>query len=315
MRQRGECVRLDVIDTGIGIPADKQAEIFEEFRQLNNPARDSSHGLGLGLAIVSRLARLIGAEVQVASGSTTARAFRCFFRLTSDAAGRAGRAGGLKTPAAASLIIEDNSGIRQAYEIMLEDWGYETLSAATGEEALDRAAQANWGFDAIVADHRLGSGLTGNAAAKEIGRRAGRVYPTLLVTGDTAGGTAHRSHVQRFCPIAQAGRGRRPAPNIGVIVANGPFSGCPMTKRNQRLLSEIQPEFFRPELLRPQSDAFLSSRDRRGLLESIGYAWFVRPTENFAAHLQANLKSVGLAARAVLDTFSKVIVSHDGSVI
>ena len=67
VRQRGESVRLDVIDTGIGIAAEKQAEIFEEFRQLDNPARDSSHGLGLGLAIVSRLARLIGAEMQVAS--------------------------------------------------------------------------------------------------------------------------------------------------------------------------------------------------------------------------------------------------------
>ena len=69
---------------------------------------------------------------------------------------------------------------------MLEDWGYETLSAASGEEALDRAAQAKWEFDAIVADHRLGSGLTGNAAATEIARRAGRSFPTMLVTGDTA---------------------------------------------------------------------------------------------------------------------------------
>ncbi len=67
LRKRGGNVRLDVIDTGIGIPADKQAEIFEEFRQLNNPARDASHGLGLGLSIVSRLAQLLGAPVEVAS--------------------------------------------------------------------------------------------------------------------------------------------------------------------------------------------------------------------------------------------------------
>ena len=67
VRQRGEWVRVDVIDTGMGIAAEHQAEIFEEFRQLNNPARDSDKGLGLGLAIVSRLARLIGSEVEVAS--------------------------------------------------------------------------------------------------------------------------------------------------------------------------------------------------------------------------------------------------------
>ena len=70
--------------------------------------------------------------------------------------------------------------------MMLADWGYGTLSAASGEEALDRAAQAKWGFDAILADHRLGPGLTGNAAALEIARRAGRPYPTMLITGDTA---------------------------------------------------------------------------------------------------------------------------------
>ena len=66
------------------------------------------------------------------------------------------------------------------------NWGYETLSAASGEEALDRAAKAKWEFDAIIADHRLGPGVTGNAAATEIARRAGRIFPTMLVTGDTA---------------------------------------------------------------------------------------------------------------------------------
>jgi signal transduction histidine kinase len=67
MRQRGDHVRLDVIDTGMGIAADHQTEIFEEFRQLNNPARDSSKGLGLGLAIVSRLAHLLDIQIELAS--------------------------------------------------------------------------------------------------------------------------------------------------------------------------------------------------------------------------------------------------------
>jgi signal transduction histidine kinase len=62
VRQRGERVRIDVVDTGIGIPADKKAEIFEEFYQVNNPGRDGTQGMGLGLSIVARLARLMGAE-------------------------------------------------------------------------------------------------------------------------------------------------------------------------------------------------------------------------------------------------------------
>ena len=186
VRQRGENVRLDVIDTGIGIAANQQAEIFEEFRQLNNPARDSSQGLGLGLAIVSRLARLIGAEVQVSSRLDHGTRFSLLLPLEKIAPPAVRAAPAIEDAGGRILIIEDNAGIRQAYEIMLDDWGYETLSAASGEEALDLAAQEKWRFDAIIADHRLGPGLTGNAAAEEIARRAGRAFPTMLVTGDTA---------------------------------------------------------------------------------------------------------------------------------
>jgi PAS domain S-box-containing protein len=186
VRQRGRWVRLDVIDTGIGIAAEYQTEIFEEFRQLNNPARDSSKGLGLGLAIVSRLARLIDSEVQVASRLDHGTRFSLLLPLELSAPPSVGAAPAFDEAGGRILIIEDNSGIRQAYEIMLKDWGYETLSAASGEEALDCAAQAKWEFDAIIADHRLGPGLTGNVAAEEIARRAGRSFPTMLVTGDTA---------------------------------------------------------------------------------------------------------------------------------
>jgi DNA-binding response OmpR family regulator len=83
------------------------------------------------------------------------------------------------------LVIEDNLSLRQIYEIMLKDWGYETLGAASGEEALELAISEDWRLDAIIADHRLGCGLTGDAAATEIARRAGRSFPTMLITGDT----------------------------------------------------------------------------------------------------------------------------------
>jgi PAS domain S-box-containing protein len=186
LRRRDDTVRLDVIDTGIGIPADKQAEIFEEFRQLDNPARDASRGLGLGLAIVSRLAHLLGAPVEVASRLGRGTRFSLLLPLDRTEAPAKAAAPAFEVAAGRILIVEDDTLIRQAYEMMLKDWGYETLSAASGEEALERAAQANWRFDAIIADHRLGSGMTGNATATEIARRAGRSYPTVMVTGDTA---------------------------------------------------------------------------------------------------------------------------------
>ncbi len=66
-RRHGAAVRLMVVDDGPGIPADKYDEIFEEFTQLNNPERDRKKGLGLGLAIVARMARLLGHRVGVES--------------------------------------------------------------------------------------------------------------------------------------------------------------------------------------------------------------------------------------------------------
>jgi CheY-like chemotaxis protein len=69
---------------------------------------------------------------------------------------------------------------------MLHEWDYKTIAAATGEEAIEKASAENWRFDAIVADHRLGPGLSGVAAAAEIARRANRPISTMIITGDTA---------------------------------------------------------------------------------------------------------------------------------
>jgi CheY-like chemotaxis protein len=201
VRRRGENVRLDVIDTGIGIAANKQTVIFEEFRQLNNPARDASQGLGLGLAIVDRLARLMGTRVEVASHPGRGSRFSLLLPLDRDGSAAAPVKSALDDCGGRILVIEDNSGLRQAYEMMLNDWGYTTFGAATGEEAIRRAAQEKWLLDAIVADHRLGPGLTGAEAAAEIARCAGRDFPTLIVTGDTARERITEIHASGFAML------------------------------------------------------------------------------------------------------------------
>jgi PAS domain S-box-containing protein len=231
VRQRGEFVRLDVIDTGIGIPADQQAEIFDEFRQLNNPARDSSRGLGLGLAIVSRLARLLGIRVEVAS--KVGRGTRFSLLLPLDRTGTVTPE--ITAPAVDSggriLIIEDNADVRHAYELMLSDWGYETISAVNGEDALERAAHEDCRFDAILADHRLGAGLTGTAASSEIARRANRTFPTLVVTGDTA--------KERIVEIKSSGFGMLHKP---VEAEDLHRALAELFRQNVRLLSETVPD-------------------------------------------------------------------------
>jgi PAS domain S-box-containing protein len=185
IRRRGAQARIDVIDTGVGIPADKLSVIFEEFHQLNNPGRDLERGLGLGLAIVGRLADLLGAEVEADSKLGRGSRFSLLLPLAVEAgpaiAGHASDddAGGRV------LIIEDNAILLLGLEATLEDWGYETLAATSGEAALELAEKEEWRIGAIVTDQRLGSGLTGSETAREIGRRAGRAIPTLVLTGDT----------------------------------------------------------------------------------------------------------------------------------
>jgi signal transduction histidine kinase/DNA-binding response OmpR family regulator len=185
LRQRGDRVRLDVIDTGIGIPDDKQAEIFEEFHQLDNPARDANKGLGLGLAIVSRLAHLLGAEVQLRSRIGRGARFSLLLPQERTVPIAALSKPAVDHPGGRILVIEDVATLRHAYEMMLEFSGYEVLGAENGEEALALAARESWRFDAVIADHRLGAGLTGTETAKEIRRRADRAIPTMIVTGDT----------------------------------------------------------------------------------------------------------------------------------
>jgi PAS domain S-box-containing protein len=186
VRRRQASARIDVIDTGVGIPQGRQAEIFEEFHQLHNPGRDLDQGLGLGLAIVARLAELMGAQVDVASRPGRGSRFSILLPLASDDGQTVAPPIPRDDPGGRVLIIEDNEVVLHSLEASLQDWGYETLVATSGENALELAESEGWRFNAIVTDQRLGAGLAGSEAAKEIERRANRAFPTLVVTGDTA---------------------------------------------------------------------------------------------------------------------------------
>lgn len=186
LRRRGSQVRVDVVDTGIGVPVEKQQEIFDEFIQLNNPGRDLAKGLGLGLAIVARLAALLDARVEVSS--RVGRGSRFSLSLPAAEAGAPAEAQPvqLDDPRGRILIIEDNLILRRGLESIARKWGCRTLAASSGEEALELACARSWRFDAVVSDYRLGAGLNGVEAAKELARLSGREFPTLILTGDTA---------------------------------------------------------------------------------------------------------------------------------
>jgi PAS domain S-box-containing protein len=185
-RLRGDWVRLDVVDTGIGIPADKQPHIFEEFFQVGNPGRDRNQGLGLGLSIVGRLVRLLGGEVQVNSREGRGTRFSLLLPLSHTLCQPAAAAGSQGVAAGRLLVIEDDPIVQTGLRLLTEGWGYQVDAVASGEAAIGLCSTDGMQFDAIIADHRLGAGMNGTEAAKEVRARVGRPIPTLIVTGDTA---------------------------------------------------------------------------------------------------------------------------------
>ncbi len=186
-RRRGGKVLLQIVDTGAGIPADQQDTIFEEFFQMHNPGRDQSKGLGLGLAIVKRITRLLGATVGVRSVPGRGSCFTVTMDeipapqgCIAPAARPAPLAGG------AVLIVEDDAIVRISLQMMAETWGYRTMAVASGEEAVELMTERRFTPDVVVADYRLGEGMTGVEAVLAVRRVLGRSVPAVMVTGDTA---------------------------------------------------------------------------------------------------------------------------------
>jgi PAS domain S-box-containing protein len=186
VRPRGARVRIEVVDTGIGISEDRRADIFEEFVQVDNPGRDLDQGLGLGLSIASRLAAVMGAEIELDSKPGRGSRFSLWLpRIEAEAAAQPAEPD-VRDAGGRLLVVEDNLILRKSLEDLAQAWGYRTIAADNGEVAIEKAAEAEWRIDGIVADNRLGAGLTGVEASTEIRRRAGRAIPTLILTGDTA---------------------------------------------------------------------------------------------------------------------------------
>ena len=190
-RRRERSLRIQVLDTGPGIPRAQLGLIFEEFYQLKNPERDRDKGMGLGLAIVKRLADLLGHPVHVASTLHAGTAFSLDVPLTDDAPTAAAReepepngAHGLN--GISVCVIDDDIMVSTALRRLLTAWGCKTVVAASGDEAVAGLAPWDHPPDVIIADYRLRQGQTGTDAIGQIQRKYNSAVPALLVTGDTA---------------------------------------------------------------------------------------------------------------------------------
>lgn len=191
-RRRGRVLSIRVIDTGIGIPEAEQATVFEEFRRGGNAPGDVAEGLGIGLAIVERLARLL--EHPVSLRSVPGRGTMVEVRVPLEAAvdpdgpGLGAVAAPAPVPPGAGtvLVVENDPAVLESLALALESAGWRALTAADAHQALVRAAEVEGRLDAVIADIGLGGSLDGIDVVQAIRARTGHRVPALLLTGDTS---------------------------------------------------------------------------------------------------------------------------------
>jgi len=205
-RRRQEMVWIEVRDTGIGIAPEQSMRIFEEFYQVDNPGRDRSRGLGIGLSIVQRLSRLLGHPVEMHSRPGRGTHFRVVLPAMSAqpasppgllAAGLTeGRQQAMRRAAsvlpARVLLLDDESDIREAMTGLLRSYGVD--ASAVEDEAgaaavLEQARREARPFDLLMCDYRLADGADGLDVGLRLcreGRGGAAALPLLLVTGETS---------------------------------------------------------------------------------------------------------------------------------
>jgi two-component system, sensor histidine kinase len=183
-------LRIEVWDTGRGIPPDKLREVFREFIQLDNPERDREKGLGLGLAIVERLAELMGHPVDVRSTLGRGSVFRVRVPLgeaedavspdrSEDALGIASFDGRF------AVIVDDDCKVLEAMEQMLTGWGFEVAAGDSGALVLAKLGSAARRPDLILCDYRLRNDESGIEVIRAIRDEFNAEIPAALITGDT----------------------------------------------------------------------------------------------------------------------------------
>jgi signal transduction histidine kinase len=183
-------VRIEVWDTGKGIPANLHEEIFHEFYQLDNPERDRRKGLGLGLAIVERLGKLLGYRIglrsTVGKGSV--------FSITVPRGSPEDYVPAEASPEAAAfdlshslvLVIDDEATVQEGMAALLRKWKCDVLTAGSGAEMMSKLVAVQRLPDLIVSDYRLRGAENGIQVVEMLRSEFNVDIPAMLVTGDTA---------------------------------------------------------------------------------------------------------------------------------
>jgi signal transduction histidine kinase len=189
-RRSAETVRIEVWDSGRGIPKDKHREIFQEFRQLENPQRDRRKGLGLGLAIVERLVKLLDHSLELRSQPGKGSMFAVSVPRGRREEFVPGEADGqivVDRDVANSLIllVDDEPDVRDSMIALLGKWRCEVVAAESCAGMLEKLVSIRRMPDLIVADYRLQGEENGIDVVARLREEFNAQVPALLITGDT----------------------------------------------------------------------------------------------------------------------------------
>jgi PAS domain S-box-containing protein len=187
----GTKLRIEVRDTGVGIPSDQLPLIFDEFYQVGVSPNSSREGYGLGLSIVRRIVKLLEISIDVRSEAGQGSVFAI------DLPQANGTAGARQAPVAAEqakavaggefriLLVEDETGVRNAMRVLLKIEGYEVIAAASAEEAAIELAGDDR-IDLLITDYHLEPGRTGTQVIAAARALRDPLLKAILVTGDTS---------------------------------------------------------------------------------------------------------------------------------
>jgi signal transduction histidine kinase/ActR/RegA family two-component response regulator len=202
-RKRGDRLRIEVWDSGIGIPPDQHDKIFGEFYRLGEPDRDRRAGLGLGLAIVDRLCRLLGHPIEVKSTVGKGSVFAVTVPLA--AADKRAIEASIVPRAQPSfvndklvLVIDDDPLVLEGMSGIFRKWGCRVITADSDSKALKAAAEHDDVPDLIISDYHLANGRTGIETIEWLRGEMSAPIPAFLISGDTDPATLHEAKVKGF---------------------------------------------------------------------------------------------------------------------
>lgn len=202
-RPRRKKIEIQIIDNGPGIPEEQLDEVFIEFHQVGNPARDRRQGLGLGLAIVKRQANLLKHGLKLVSQLGRGSRFSITLPMAQlvpvDSEPQA-----IETRITSSfkncsvLVLDDDQDVLQGMRGLLTHWGCQVIAASSPGEAFNQLDESQNDPQLFIVDYRLQDNVSGIEVAKKMQLYLDQPASILIITGDTGPDRLREAEISGF---------------------------------------------------------------------------------------------------------------------